>query len=921
MYSTVLKREQVGARFGFGLKRAGIESAVFAAAAAAYYLGCLAGFALRFPSSGISFFWPPNAILTTAFLILAPSRWPIVLAGTFLAHGVAHIQDGIPLTAWPIQYFGNALQALVAVWVIRRFGSVAIFADFRRVLIFVVGGCIVAPAVASLAPSYIYVSLGWAPDFFEAWRARVVSNTVSTLTIVPSLLMLWRMVIQRRVVRARRVAEFVVLLLGLVATHGAVRRADLLGLSLGLYAMTPFLLWATLRFGGTGLSWALSTTLLITSKAAIDMSPVAGGVPADAVIGVQLLLTATAIPLLLLGGLLEQQRAEHRTLVDVERQNRAILRALPDTTLLHTRDGAILQSYPGPIDDVSKAADATTVGVPPAVAATMTTAQSSSAERDEPRVTEYTQVAGSLARRYEARSIAVDTERMLTIIRDITDRWRSEQVLRETQHRYALATSVGTLGVWDYDVAAGTFHVEGTLKAALGYGEDEIADTLADWQSVIFEADRDEALARLSALVNGDAQTVEAEFRLTHKDQSLRWIACKGAVTSMRDGKALRVVGTYVDVTERKESARALRQANDTLVRMGRIAAMGEATASLAHELSQPLTAITANTLACLRTMDAHEPTAFRETLNDVLRDSRLASQIVHRTHRLFANRSTELARLHLNDVVREVVKVAAPRLRELHVRVTQALDPDLPHVFADMIQMQQVLFNLIVNGADAMSGMTEEPRALHISSRRGKRHVVVSVRDRGAGLPQADTSRLFEPFYTTKPGGSGMGLAISRSIVHGHSGTLWAVSNRDRGSTFRFKIPILTRRAGAEPGRARKVLLVNDRDRLSKSLTPLIHGWGHHVAVAATCTRALTIAQRFRPDVAVIDVSLDDTMGLQLARRLRAVAANRQLLMIALTAHEDLRSRQACFAAGFDVCLARHTHASELEELLARMP
>jgi PAS domain S-box-containing protein len=793
----VLRHVRTGDFLGSAARRAAAESAIPLAAAVAYYFGCLAGFALRFPSSGISFFWPPNAILITALLVITPRRWPLLLASTFVAHVIAHVQDGIPPAAWSTQFLGNASQALLATWIIRRYGSLAIFANLRRVLIFVVGACLLAPAIASVAPSFVYVTLGWAPDFFEAWRARTVSNTVTTLTVVPALVILWRYR-HTRTVRPRRLVEFAALLLGLfVADVGAsyTGRADLLTLSITLYAMTPVLLWATVRFGGAGLSFALSATVLIISNAAITMSPVAGGVPADAIVGVQLLLTATAVPLMLLAGLLEEKRDEHRALVDMEQQTRAILRALPDTVLLHTGDGAILRSYPDSVSDTPRASGVRAPHFSPAT-------------DDQPagalRVTEYTEAVEGADRRYEARSVAVDDVRMLTVIRDITDRWHSEQALRETQHRYALATGVGLIGVWDLDVPTGSLHVEGTLRTALGYSAEEIRDTASDWQSLIFDADRDDVLTKLAALVDGTTLTLEAEFRMTHKDGSLRWVTAHGGVTDMVDGKPTRVVGTYADVTERKESRRALREANDRLARVGRIAVIGEVTASIAHELSQPLTATTTNAVACLRSLDLGRTEAVREALNDILHDSRRAGQILDRTRRLFRHHSAQPTLLHLNDVVREVVKVATPRLRELDVRLTQTLEPNLPHVFADAVQMQQVLFNLIVNGADAMSAVAGRPRQMHVSTRYGKRYVVVSVRDSGVGLDDADTARVFEPFYTTKPGGSGMGLAISRSIVQSHGGALWAISNSDCGSTFRFKLPIPASRTPAPVRRSR---------------------------------------------------------------------------------------------------------------------
>jgi PAS domain S-box-containing protein len=509
---------------------------------------------------------------------------------------------------------------------------------------------------------------------------------------------------------------------------------------------------------------------------------------------------------------------------------------------------------------------------------------------------------------------------VLTIVRDITERWHSEQALQETQRRYALATGVGLIGVWDLDVPTGRMRVEGTLRAALGYTHEELRDTLSDWEALIVEADRDDVMSRLSALVDGTAHTFEAECRLTHKDGSLRWIITKGGVTDMVDRKATRIVGTYTDVTEQKESTRALRQANDRLVRLGRTAVIGEVTASIAHELSQPLTAITMNVVACLRTTNVNLPEPVREVLDDILRDSRRASQILERTQRLFRHQTAQPALSNLNEVVREVVKVAAPRLRELDVRVTLALEPRLPNVIADAVQVQQVLFNLIMNGADAMHAVAGHMRHMRISTGHGTRHVVVSVRDSGTGLDRADASRIFEPFYTTKAEGSGMGLAISRSIVQSHGGAMWAVSNSDCGSTFRFKIPIPTAaRDAAVATPARRVLIVDDHSELRKSLTRLLNAWGHHVAVASSGTRAVTVAQTFHPDAAVIDVSLSDMTGLDLVRRLRA-AGDQRVFMIALTAHESDDLRRECLAAGFDEYLVKPQHIPHLEALLARV-
>jgi PAS domain S-box-containing protein len=801
----------------------------------------------------------------------------------------------------------------------RRFDAVAMHADLRRSLVFVAGACIVAPAVASVTPAYVYVTLGWADSVFGAWRARTVSNAVATLALVPSLLAVWRSRAERRVLRGWQAVEFACLLFGLAATYAvafAVTPEDLLGLSVLLSAATPFLIWATVRFGGAGLSFALSAALLMMSTTATHLTPITSGVPADAIVGVQLLLTATAIPLSLLAGLLRQQRVEHRTLVDVQHENRGILRALPDAILLHTNQGAVLRSYPqggdGPVTRANLVPDSVVANV---VARCATRAPGT--DGAEPHVIEHTEGSDDRARRYEARSTAVDSERTVTIIRDITQDWRSRQALLDAQLRHTLAQSAGGTGLWDYDVTTGQVRVEGTLKIALGYREDEIADTLSAWQRVIFEHDREDVQARLSALVTGVTPRFEAEFRVAHKNTSLRWITLRGAVTHTTDGQPSRVIGIYVDTTERKEAARALIEANERLARLGRIAAMSELTASLAHELNQPLAAISANVEACLRGLDSQRQRALSDALDDVLHESRRASKIIERTRDLFQNRAIRPVPLNVNDVVREVARIAAPRLRELHVRMRLALDPDVRPVHLDDVQIQQVLSNLVANAADAVHAVDLPRRVIRISTRHSRRHVIVSVRDGGIGLDHADVARIFEPFYTTKATGTGMGLAISRSIVRSHGGTLWGVSNRDGGSTFRFKIPVRAGHAASSSPQTGKILVVDDNRGMRKSLTRLLRSCGYQVAVAPDGARAVALTDTFRPDALVVDLSLGDMTGLDLVKRLRSVPAYGPMVMIGLTAYDDDDLRDACIAAGFDGYLVKQTQISELPALL----
>ena len=775
------------------------------AVGAVYYAGCLAGFALRFPNSGISFFWPPTAVLAAVFLVTSPRSWPSFLITVFIGHAIAHARDGIPAATWTIQFVGNVSQAALAAWLVRRYSTTdALFTNVRGVLVFFFGACIVAPAVASILPSSIYVTLGWAPSFVDAWRARVISNAIASLTLIPSLVMCWRYLVGRPSVNPARVAEFAVLLLALLATNAAAATIDqpgALALALVLYGPAPLLMWATVRFGGTGLGFALLWTTLFTIYHALQgRGPLTGGSPADTVVGVQLLLTLNAVPMLFMAALLEQNRASHRDLLDVERQNSAILRALPDVMFLQNRDGICLRCYPPSSEALPWLASAPGRPMrdvlPPQMAEAFLEAVGG-VQRDQPSVIEFTCVMGDTVKRLEGRFIGVDDDRVLAVIRDITTRWQSENALREAQQRYALATAAGGIGIWELHVPTGAVVVQGPIEVAIGYTAAELDTDLGGLMNLIVTDDREDVRTRLGAFVEGVADSYEAEFRVRHKDGSLRWLAARGRIAETRDGKPLRILGTFTNVTERKQSALALSEANDALVRTGRIAAMAAFSASIAHELSQPLTGIATNTSACLRWIDGTGPLPrlrLHNALDDVLNDCRRAAHIIERTTAMFSNRPAEKRQVDLNHVVREILDAVHARVRESGVRVKVHADRDLPAVLGDPVQMQQVVLNLIINAIDAMRDGVNGRRLLELRTRHGRRFATVSVRDTGSGLQTDHLHRLFDPFFTTKPGGTGMGLTISRSIVASHGGSLWAITNIDRGLTFRFKIPLADR-------------------------------------------------------------------------------------------------------------------------------
>ena len=281
----------------------------------------------------------------------------------------------------------------------------------------------------------------------------------------------------------------------------------------------------------------------------------------------------------------------------------------------------------------------------------------------------------------------------------------------------------------------------------------------------------------------------------TRRDGTRVVVASRWALQLDERGKPTAVLETNNDITERKRAEEALHKAQVELAHVTRVATLGEMTASISHEVNQPLAAVVTNANACLRWLARQSPDLdeARAAVERIIRDGSRASEVIGRIRALVKKSPPRQDWLNINDTILEVIALARSEMHTNRVSLQTRLSDDVPLLHGDRIQLQQVILNLIINGIEAMNGIDEGRRELIVSTERetnGSNGLLIAVRDSGVGLNSENLEHLFDPFYTTKPDGMGMGLAISRSIIEAHGGRLWATLNTPCGAVFQFTLP-----------------------------------------------------------------------------------------------------------------------------------
>jgi PAS domain S-box-containing protein len=390
------------------------------------------------------------------------------------------------------------------------------------------------------------------------------------------------------------------------------------------------------------------------------------------------------------------------------------------------------------------------------------------------------------------------TREIIATTADITDRFRSETELKRSETYLAEAQKISHTGCWARNPTTGALFWSQEEWRIFGLDPEDTKLSYEKFLQMVHPEDRT-SLEETSTRAVRENKSYDIPFRIVLPDGSIKHIHSVGKPFFDKSGGVAEYIGVSMDVTERKRAEAALQLAQAELERVARLTTIGELAASIAHEINQPLSAISTNCFAALRWLGHEVPNLAeaKQALERTSKEAQRASDVIGRIRALLKHDKPKYAPLEINDVIKEVVTMTQSALEARGVSVRIELPPGLPRAVGDRVQLQQVLLNLIMNGADAMSLIANGQRTLGISSRvESSDNVLVSIEDSGTGVGEDLAHRIFDPLFTTKPNGMGMGLTICKSIVEGHGGRIWALPGSPNGTVFQFTVPTTNSRA-----------------------------------------------------------------------------------------------------------------------------
>jgi PAS domain S-box-containing protein len=390
-----------------------------------------------------------------------------------------------------------------------------------------------------------------------------------------------------------------------------------------------------------------------------------------------------------------------------------------------------------------------------------------------------------LERRVAARTADLQEE--------VLRRRATEATLRASEERWRSMFEASAVGIAVIDQQNHFAAANEAFQKMVGYTSEEL-QSLGPLD-ITHEEDRKATQEMIEDVQSGKRQDCHTEKRYCRKDGKVIWVRVSTA-RALDSSSALQGIPAIIeDITERKRAEVAWHDAREALSRATRLTVMGELSASIAHEINQPLAAIITNGHACERFLTFSPPDLdeVKDAVGEIVRDGRRASEVLKRIRAMSKNSAPERRQVDVNHAIAEVLALTRDELLRHRVSVQTDLHSNLPTIMADRVQLQQVVLNLVMNGIDAMRAVADRSRILTVRSLLSDRgNIAVNVADSGIGLDPANRERIFDTFFTTKPEGMGMGLAISNTIIEAHRGRLWAESGSPFGAVFAFTLPLV---------------------------------------------------------------------------------------------------------------------------------
>ena len=774
---------------------------------AGYYLGCKIGFALTFKPHPVSVLWPPNSVLVAALLLTPPRSWWVVVIAALPAHLAAQLQSQVPPLMVVCWFISNCCEAVIGAGLMRFLvGGRIRFTSLRKVGIFCLCIVFIGPFVSSFLDAAFVVWNHWGQDgYWELIRIRLSSNAVSALIIVP-LIVTWVTNGFQPLRTASRLLylEACVLFLGLSAVSYVVLYELNAGADLALlFLPLPFLLWAAVRFGVLGASTAISIVgFLAIWSASHGHGPFSRETAEQSALSIEIFLIGVGIPLLFLAALIEERLRGENNLRESESRFQIVADAAPVLIWMAGVDKLCTFFNKPWLDFTGRSMEQElgngwAQGVHQGDLERCLQIYTSAFDARQPFVMqyrlrrndgEYRWISDQGVPRHDPQGRFAG---YIGSCLDVTELVNKDQALRESEERMRMAAEAVNLGIWEWDLIRDEVWATNARRALVGWpASGKIAWN--DFMGRLHPDDRDRVRNIVDKAIRS-GEGFDSEYRLILPDGIVRWMSTRGSVHFDETEKPVRVLGISIDITARKEAELEAERDRAELSHLSRVALMGEMSASIAHELNQPLAGILSNAAAGQRFIDRGDidHREIRELLGDIIADGRRASDVVRGIRGMLKKEQMARRSVHLNEVVMDAARMASPAAVLRSCAVETSLDPNSQAINGDPVQLQQVLLNLMINAFDAMRDIPPSRRKVFIATQsNGDGTVRTSVRDHGIGISEGMQDRLFDPFFSTKSEGLGMGLAIVRSIVEAHGGTITAENARDGGALFEFVLP-----------------------------------------------------------------------------------------------------------------------------------